>query len=228
MYRVRSTIGFLLGVVCLGVALFALVQLVRGGSCASGGNYVSARQCPPGTGKWAFILPLAIIGGLASFILGRLRFGQPVPVPPPHPHPFGNAGGGTPPFRALVRINDGQSFAAGSGAAQPAPATDPLVRLSMLQSLRDSGALSPAEYEQAKAKILAEMQASSGRARPALFRTRVSSTPANGASNRTLRTSPAHADSGMGAASTLATTFASVGAPQPAIGVTQSTGTFRR
>ncbi|MEV6928153.1 SHOCT domain-containing protein [Dactylosporangium sp. NPDC051485] len=152
MYRVRSAIGLLLGVVCLGVALFALFQLVRGGSCASGGNYVSARQCPPGTGKWAFILPLAIIGSIASFILGRLRFQQPVA---PHPHPFGNAA--AQPFGALVTINDGQLFTAGSGTAQPAPTMDPLVRLTMLQSLRDSGALSPAEYDQAKAKILAEM-----------------------------------------------------------------------
>ncbi|MEV8518135.1 SHOCT domain-containing protein [Dactylosporangium sp. NPDC051484] len=111
----------------------------------------------PGTGKWAFILPLAIIGSLASFILGRLRFRQPAPVPPPHPHPFGNAGPAAPPFGALVTINDGQLFTAGPGTAQPAPTMDPLVRLTMLQSLRDSGALSPAEYEQAKAKILAEM-----------------------------------------------------------------------
>ncbi|MEV8515082.1 SHOCT domain-containing protein [Dactylosporangium sp. NPDC051484] len=158
MYRVRFAIGFLLGVVCLGVALFALFQLVRGGSCASGGNYVSVRQCPPGTGKWAFILPLAIIGGIASFILGRLRFRQPVaPVPPPHPRLFDNAGPAASPFGALVAINDGQLFKAGSGTAQPAPTMDPLVRLTMLQSLRDSGALSPAEYDQAKAKILAEM-----------------------------------------------------------------------
>ncbi|WP_344612176.1 SHOCT domain-containing protein [Dactylosporangium salmoneum] len=158
MYRVRATIGFLLGVVCLGIALFALFQLVRGGSCASGGNYVSARQCPPGTGKWAFILPLAIIGSLASFILGRLRFQQPAaPVPPPHPHPFGNVGPAASPFGAPVTFNDGQLFKAVPGTAQPAPTTDPLVRLTMLQSLRDSGALSPAEYEQAKAKILAEM-----------------------------------------------------------------------
>jgi hypothetical protein len=157
MYRVRSTIGFLLGAVCLGVALFALFQLVRGGSCASGGNYVSARPCPPGTGKWAFILPLAIIGSLASFILGRLRFRPSAPVPPPRPQPFGNGGPQTAPFGARITINDAQLFTAGPGTAQPAPTMDPLVRLTMLQSLRDSGALSPAEYEQAKAKILAEL-----------------------------------------------------------------------
>nr|BFE58234.1 hypothetical protein GCM10020063_027600 [Dactylosporangium thailandense] len=154
MHRVRSTIAVLLGVVCLGVALFALFQLIRGGSCASGGNYVSARPCPPGTGTWALILPLAIIGSLASFILG-LWFRQP--APDAAPHPIGNAGPADRPFGALVTINDGQLLTAGPGTAQPAPATDPLVRLTMLQSLRDSGALTPAEYEQAKAKILAEM-----------------------------------------------------------------------
>ncbi|MER7282987.1 SHOCT domain-containing protein [Dactylosporangium sp. NPDC000244] len=156
MIRVRSTICVLLGVVCLGVALFALFQLIRGGSCASGGNYVSARPCPPGTGKWALILPLAIIGSLAGFILG-LWFRQPAPDPAPHPHPVGNAGPAARPFGTLLTINDGQSFTAGPGTAQPAPTTDPVVRLTMLQSLRESGALSPAEYEQAKAKILAEM-----------------------------------------------------------------------
>jgi hypothetical protein len=44
------------------------------------------------------------------------------------------------------------------GAAQPAPGADPeLDRLERLAALRDSGAISPTEYEEQKAKILAEL-----------------------------------------------------------------------
>ncbi|MEW9533813.1 SHOCT domain-containing protein [Microbispora sp. NPDC049125] len=131
-YRIRVGIGVLISLVCLGFALYALYQLVRGGSCASGGNYVSARACPPGTEKWAWVLPGAIIGGLLSFFLGTFKGFGPAPVAGASPAP---------------------SFtprSAGSGQ-------DPLDRLRKLQTLLDAGTVSRAEFETAKARILSEM-----------------------------------------------------------------------
>ncbi|MCW2881252.1 MAG: Short C-terminal protein [Sphaerisporangium sp.] len=72
-YYVRVCIGSLISLVCLGFAIYALYQLIRGGSCASGGNYVSLRQCPPGTTTWAWVLPGAIIGGLLGLFLAAWK-----------------------------------------------------------------------------------------------------------------------------------------------------------
>ncbi|MEU4232042.1 SHOCT domain-containing protein [Nonomuraea sp. NPDC026600] len=137
-YRIRVCIGALISLACLGLALYALFQLVRGGSCSSGGVHVSARQCPPGTEKWAWVLPGAIIGGLLSFFLGTFKGFGPAPEAT-------RTRGGIPlgsPGRA-------------TGAA--APDRDPIVRLRLLRELLDAGTLSPAEFELAKAKILNEM-----------------------------------------------------------------------
>jgi hypothetical protein len=167
-YYIRVCIGSLISLVCLGFALYALYQLIRGGSCASGGNYVSARECPPGTEKWAWVLPGAIIGGLLSFFLGTFKgFGEAKGAM------RGNGGvssgdaarviGGTPPFdpanlfQGRVIVAGGQMFTPGQAAAPPADPQDPIVRLQRLRHLLDAGTLSPAEFETAKAKILAEM-----------------------------------------------------------------------
>ena len=140
-YRIRSIVGTVLAVAFLGLALFALFQLIRGGSCASGGNYVSTRQCPPGTGTWAAVLPLAIIATLASAILGRLRRESRKPLAVP----FG-----------LPATGDARQFLQ-HGVAPTAPTSDPVVRLALLQSLHQSGALTQAEFDAAKAKILGDM-----------------------------------------------------------------------
>ncbi|RCG20090.1 SHOCT domain-containing protein [Sphaerisporangium album] len=169
MYRIRVCIGSLISLVCLGFALYALYQLIRGGSCASGGNYVSARECPPGTEKWAWILPGAIIGGLLSFFLGVFKgFG---------PAPTDRTEASSDPATRLggrVIVTRGQVFPRGEtphswqmftpGQAPPGQAPtgpvdgrDPIVRLQRLRELLDAGTLSPAEFERAKAKILSEM-----------------------------------------------------------------------
>jgi hypothetical protein len=123
---VRKVLGTLLAVACFGLALYALFRLVQGGSCASGGNYVSARPCPSGTGRWAAELPLGIIGGLLFLGLGFIKFGRAEPTP-------------------------------ASTYPQPAPDQDPLARLERLRALRDANALTTAEYDEAKAKILSQM-----------------------------------------------------------------------
>ena len=151
LYRIRVIIGSLISLVCLGFALYALYQLIRGGSCASGGNYVSVRQCPPGTEKWAWILPGVIIGGLLSFFLGTFK--GFVRTPKPAETPAGGFPRRTAPFDrpTPLIVTRGQVFATAAGDQ------DPLLRLQRLRELLDAGTLSPAEFELAKRKILNEM-----------------------------------------------------------------------
>jgi hypothetical protein len=148
---VRRVLGTLLAVACFGLAVYALVRLVQGGSCASGGNYVSTHQCPAGTGWWAAELPLGIIGGLLFLGLGYLKFG-PAEQPPitTVPRPAPNLG---PQIFTAAGI-DWQQLA---GQSNPAGDQDPLARLERLRALRDANALTAAEYDEAKAKILSQM-----------------------------------------------------------------------
>jgi hypothetical protein len=62
----------LAGVFALGaLAVFelSLVHLLETGTCASGGPYVSARQCPSGTGGWIAGLTLSIFAGLIASLV---------------------------------------------------------------------------------------------------------------------------------------------------------------
>ena len=73
------------GMLIVGASLvataWAMYMLMRTGSCASGGPYVSARPCPAGTGWQILALMGSIFGGLVgSFVarsasLGILWFG---------------------------------------------------------------------------------------------------------------------------------------------------------
>jgi hypothetical protein len=60
----------LLGLAICGASIVAIdwgiYHLMRTGSCASGGPYVSARPCPPGTGGHI----LAVIGGIFAGLIG--------------------------------------------------------------------------------------------------------------------------------------------------------------
>ena len=46
------------GIVAVSYAVYQLLQI---GTCASGGPYVPARQCPPGTERIALAIPGALI-----------------------------------------------------------------------------------------------------------------------------------------------------------------------
>lgn len=63
-YWTRTLIG--LGICGASIVAidWALYELVRTGTCASGGPYVSARPCPPGTGLRIVALTGGIFGGL--------------------------------------------------------------------------------------------------------------------------------------------------------------------
>ena len=58
------------GLVLVGASLvaadWAIYHLARTGTCASGGPYVSARPCPPGTGGQI----VALVGGIFGVLIG--------------------------------------------------------------------------------------------------------------------------------------------------------------
>jgi hypothetical protein len=169
VHLIRKLLGTLLAVACFGLALYALFRLVQGGSCASGGNYVSARQCRPGTGWWAVELPLGIIGGLLFLGIGYIKVGRPERTPPqPAAQMFTSEGGrpaGWPSHLSWPPAGvDWQNAVVvgtqsdGPGApGYPTADQDPLARLERLRALRDANALTAAEYDAAKAKILSQM-----------------------------------------------------------------------
>lgn len=92
----RSALGLLLMAAGLAGFLFALYELVKTGTCASGGPYVSARPCPSSTPYYIG----ALIAGIFAFLAGGALFatrGRPATdpgLPPPkdeltaNPKPF--------------------------------------------------------------------------------------------------------------------------------------------
>jgi hypothetical protein len=188
VHTVRKVLGTLLAVLCLASAVYGLLKLAQFGSCASGGNYVSTRQCSPQTGMWNFMLGGGIVGCLLAIGLGytrntaAYRRGNVSGSAPTAayvasvahtmlPLPGGSGGPERPagwpasvPGPPVVSGEPAAAWQAQSDGrlpwgAQAAPAAkpDPLVRLERLQALRDSGALSAAEFDRAKAKVLNEL-----------------------------------------------------------------------
>ena len=54
----------------VGVFVLGIYHLTKTGTCATGGPYVSAGSCPPGTGGWI----AALVGGLFVFLTGGVVF----------------------------------------------------------------------------------------------------------------------------------------------------------
>jgi hypothetical protein len=74
--RLRALIGLAIIGGCLLFAFWALFDLVRFGSCASGGPYVSARECAPGTGWKIMGMMGAVVGVLIGVgVAGSARAG---------------------------------------------------------------------------------------------------------------------------------------------------------
>lgn len=65
-YWFTSVLGMLVCVVSLVVMTWALYHLVRTGTCASGGPYVSARPCPSDTGTKI----LGLMGSIFALLIG--------------------------------------------------------------------------------------------------------------------------------------------------------------
>lgn len=76
MNRMRAVVGLGIIAACLLFSYWALFDLVRFGTCASGGPYVSARECAPGTGWKIMGLTFSIFGVLIGVgIAGSARAG---------------------------------------------------------------------------------------------------------------------------------------------------------
>ena len=81
---IRTLVGFGLiafGLVGLGYAIYQLLQI---GTCASGGPYVSARECPAGTERLGLAIPVLIIGLLAGAAIYAGRGTAPGSDRPPN------------------------------------------------------------------------------------------------------------------------------------------------
>jgi hypothetical protein len=68
----RAIANVVAGLFALGALVvfeLSLVHLLQTGTCASGGPYVSARQCPSGTGGWIAGLTLSIFAGLIASLV---------------------------------------------------------------------------------------------------------------------------------------------------------------
>lgn len=73
-----SLLGMVISLVSLLVMSWAIYHLVRTGTCASGGPYVSARQCPSGTGGQILGLTTSIFGLLIGGAVYAARGGRGV------------------------------------------------------------------------------------------------------------------------------------------------------
>jgi hypothetical protein len=65
-YWLMTLIGLLVAGASIVALDWGLYHLVRTGTCASGGPYVSARPCPPGTGGHI----MAVVGGVFAGLIG--------------------------------------------------------------------------------------------------------------------------------------------------------------
>jgi hypothetical protein len=87
-YVLRAVAGAALMLASLAVVCFSIYELAKTGTCASGGPYVSARECPDGTGLYiASIFPAVIgllVGGWIFSTRGRARPVAPA-LPPQDP-----------------------------------------------------------------------------------------------------------------------------------------------
>jgi hypothetical protein len=208
-YVVRTFVAMFLFAFCWVAVAYGIYQMLQIGTCASGGPYVSARQCPDGTTAIFFalmggILGLFVAGGIYltrgkppgaasepsnggivvwfwTGLFWSLAAGSFLGVwgPQAAPGPGGNAGGLIVGFMGLI-MGAGGLFAlrrkrqrtpllfspavlglattaarslnvAGMGAEQQGSG-----RVDTLDRLRQSGALTDAEFETLKNKIMRE------------------------------------------------------------------------
>ena len=217
-YWVKAVLGLALFLGGLAAFEYALYELMNIGTCASGGPYVSARECPEGTAQTALLMPGGFILGMIGVMVFALRGRRPgagddawraspwllgwaplfvvtgavalvaglesdgadastlrwtgiflaVLFIPMGLVPVlgtlfirGSRRGGFDPITTQV-IRNGERAAATPPAATPhagadALTGDPVERLQKLGRLRDAGVLTPAEFDAAKSRILAEL-----------------------------------------------------------------------
>lgn len=156
-FYVRTVLGSLIALGAAALFVFGIYQVARGGTCASGGPYVSTKECAPGSTTWMFVLPPVLLAGLCGLWLVKLRGPRPGVAQPSPVAAATSAARSQDSLLPGIVMSREQLFATLTAATTPTPATDPIVRLEKLQALLDAGVLSPDEFQLAKGKILAEM-----------------------------------------------------------------------
>jgi hypothetical protein len=75
-YVIRTFLGMTLFAFCWVAVGYGIYQLLQVGTCASGGPYVSARECPDGIGALVF----ALVGGVFGlFVAGGIYLSRGTP-----------------------------------------------------------------------------------------------------------------------------------------------------
>jgi hypothetical protein len=65
----RSAAAVTIGLIGAGLFTYELIEVMKIGTCASGGPYVSAQPCPAGTGAKALLLTLGILLSIGAIFL---------------------------------------------------------------------------------------------------------------------------------------------------------------
>jgi len=153
--------------------VYGIYHVARGGSCASGGNYVSTKQCAPDSTAWMFALPVAVLVGLVGLWLlrrgprsggvaaGGAAYAGQTPVGDAQVTTFVQqmpAGGGQAALIEALLAGGAQLYTSTSSGppASAASAADPVAQLEKLQAMLAAGALTSEEYQRAKARVLGE------------------------------------------------------------------------
>lgn len=89
-YAIRTLLGMGLFAFCWVAIAYGIFQMLQIGTCASGGPYVSARQCPPGVER----IMLAIFPAVLLMLVGGFLYGTRGPAP----------GSGRPPRASAMLI----------------------------------------------------------------------------------------------------------------------------
>ena len=76
-YFLKTTIGLALLIGAIVAISYAVYQLLQIGTCASGGPYVTARECPTGTEWLGLTIPIGVFVMLAGAVLYGTRGAAP-------------------------------------------------------------------------------------------------------------------------------------------------------
>jgi Short C-terminal domain len=176
-YYAKAGLGIAVMLGALGLLTWAIVDLVQIGTCASGGPYEIAQECPEGTGTKIGLVFGTVILFLVGVAVFAARGGRPTePGLPsaatgagpdwgslgsPRPHTPPNQTPGVP----TVFTNRQAANAGAVRAAAPPPpppvrpdqGSDAVERLEKLIELRVKGAVSEAEFQAAKTRILGDL-----------------------------------------------------------------------
>ena len=169
--KVLLGVGLILG--GLAAVIVSIVELVDIGTCASGGPYQVVQECPEGIERWMGL----IFGGVIAFIIGiavfAARGGRAIDPGLPSAEArqtpdWSNLSGamrknpqGTPSTSTVFTNRAAANAAASAASAIPVAvaeqAGDPVERLEQLNQLREKGAISEAEFAEAKTRILRDL-----------------------------------------------------------------------